>query len=262
MNINGKKALFLFLFCLCLPSSLRAEEEWRAKKGEHFIIYYKNAPDEFLNKINDKAEEYYNKIAADLGFTRYDFWLWENRASIYIYDNAKAYQEATGQPDWSGGCAQISKKVIYTYPGAQGFLEDLLPHEMGHIIFREFVGFYNPAVPLWLDEGVASYQEKTKYLFSTNFINNAIKNGNFISLTDLDGFNLRGESSKEKVRLFYAESFSVVDFLIKRFGSDKFVLFCQNLRDKKNLERAISSAYPFENISALDIAWQNYLKSR
>jgi len=86
MNINGKKALFLFLFCLCLPSSLRAEEEWRAKKGEHFIIYYKNAPDEFLNKINDKAEEYYNKIAADLGFTRYDFWLWENRASIYIYD--------------------------------------------------------------------------------------------------------------------------------------------------------------------------------
>ncbi|MCX5706723.1 MAG: hypothetical protein NTW13_03560 [Candidatus Omnitrophica bacterium] len=56
---------------------------------------------------------------------------------------------------------------------------------MSHIIFREFVGFNNPAVPLWLEEGVASYQEKSKYLTARVLIKEAIVKGNFMSLEKL-----------------------------------------------------------------------------
>ena len=39
--------------------------------------------------------------------------------------------------------------------------ENVLTHELTHIIFREYVGFgWN--VPLWLDEGVAMFMEKKK----------------------------------------------------------------------------------------------------
>ena len=53
---------------------------------------------------------------------------------------------------------QIKKKEISTYMWQEMLFDTILPHEMGHIIFREFVG-YNKALPLWLDEGVACMQE-------------------------------------------------------------------------------------------------------
>ena len=40
-------------------------------------------------------------------------------------------------------------------------MQSLLPHELGHIIFREFIGLESNC-PSWLDEGVAMYQEKLK----------------------------------------------------------------------------------------------------
>jgi hypothetical protein len=256
-----KYILSLLLVLITYNPAIATDNNWHITKSTHFIVYYKNAPENFIRELIDKSEDCYDKIASGLGFTRYNFWLWDNRAKIYIHDNTADYQSATGQPQWSGGSAIPGQKIIQTFPYAQGFFEKILPHEMGHIIFREFVGFNNPAVPLWLDEGVASYQEKPTYAAANAFVRKAINKGNFISLEGLAGFNPYSSASNESVQLFYAESFSVIDFLIKEFGRDKFVLFCQNLRDKKNLDRAIASSYPFSNIRELNDAWQRYLKN-
>ncbi|MCX5703929.1 MAG: peptidase MA family metallohydrolase, partial [Candidatus Omnitrophica bacterium] len=228
----------------------------------HFIVYYKAAPEDFIKQLIDKSEDYYNRIAQDLGFTRYDFWTWDKRAKIYIHDNAANYQAATAQPSWSIGCAQVAQKIIQTFPYAKGFFETVLPHEMGHIIFREFIGLGNSAIPLWLEEGVASYQEKIRYRQANMLIKEAINEGEFINLRELSSVNPQLMSNPQLADLFYAESFSVVDFLIKEFGRDKFVLFCQNLRDKKNLERALVSTYSFSNIQELNDAWVRYLNSQ
>ena len=233
--------------------------EWNTAKSTHFIVYYKAAPEDFIKQLIDKSEDYYNKIAQDLGFTRYDFWTWDKRAKIYIYDNAADYQAATAQPGWSIGCAQVAQKIIQTFPYAKGFFETVLPHEMGHIIFREFIGLGDNAIPLWLEEGVASYQEKIKYKQANILIKEAINEGGFINLRELSAVNPQLMDNPQLAGLFYAESFSAVDFLIKEFGRDKFVLFCQNLRDKKNLERALVSTYSFSNIQELNDAWVRYL---
>ncbi|MFA5145510.1 MAG: peptidase MA family metallohydrolase [Candidatus Omnitrophota bacterium] len=254
-----------YCFCLLLllafyNFAIAADNNWHTAKSTHFIVYYKNAPEDFITQLTNKSEDYYDKIASDLGFTRFNFWLWDNRAKIYIHDNAADYQASTGQPGWSGGSTLASAKVIYTFPYAQGFFEKTLPHEMGHIIFREFVGFDNQAIPLWLEEGVASYQEKTTYSMATAYIKKAIKEGSFMPLDKLSDFGPYLGVPDELVRLFYIESFSIVDFLIREFGRDKFVSFCQDLRDKKNLTRAIASNYPFSDLRELDDAWQKYLK--
>ena len=234
-------------------------DEWNTASSTHFIAYYKNAPKEFIERLTAQAEDYYNRIAEDLGFSRYNFWLWDNRAKIYIYDNAKDYQSATGYPGWSAGSALAEKKIIQTYPDARGFFEAVLSHEMGHIIFREFVGFYNKAIPLWLEEGVASYQQKLKYSMAGARVREAIKKNNFMTLERLGSFNVTSTMDNDTAELFYAESFSIVDFLIKEFGRDSFVLFCQNLRDKNNLERAVASVYPFSNVKELEQGWERYL---
>jgi hypothetical protein len=249
----------LVFFAFCSNSAAAQNNKWETLKGTHFIAYYQNAPKEFIEQLIDKAESYYNEIATNLGFNRYNFWLWDNRAKIYIYDSAADYASATSQPSWSSGSTLMAAKLIHTYPNAQNFLTETLPHEMGHIIFREFVGFNNYAVPLWLDEGVASYQQKSRSPLTNSLLKEAMRKGNFIKLQDLSGFNLLRTSDVALVQLFYSEAFSIVNFLVKEFGKDKFVLFCQNLRDKGNLERALASAYPFSNLKELGSAWERYL---
>jgi hypothetical protein len=259
------KKFFLFLALLFTSSAIleaTEAEKWNTAKSTHFIVYYENASQDFINRLMDKAEDYYNKIAEDLGFNRYNFWLWDNRAKIYIYDNAKEYQSATGYPGWFAGSALAGEKIIQAYADATGFFDTVLPHEMGHIIFREFVGFYNKAIPLWLEEGVASYQQKLKYSMSDAWVREAIKKNNFMTLGKLGSFNVASNMDSDTARLFYAESFSIVDFLIKEFGRDSFVLFCQNLRDKNNLERALASVYPFSNVKELEQGWERYLEKK
>jgi len=237
-----------------------AEEKWNTSKSTHFIVYFKNAPESFIGQVVEKSEGYYDRIADNLGFTRFNFWLWDNRAKIYIYDNPDDYHVSTDQPAWSGGAARPQEKAIYTYPYAQGFFETVLPHEMGHIIFREFVGFNNNAIPAWLEEGVASYQESLRNPAALALAKRAAGDGTLIPLDRLAEINPQSIIGQAEAQLFYAEAISIVDFMIGEFGKDNFVLFCQNLRDKRNLRQALCLVYPFSGLQDFGEAWQKYLK--
>lgn len=251
--------LFLTVFMPSRAVFSGTENNWKISKSTHFIIYYKNAPDIFIEEVISKSEELYNNIADSLGFTRFNFWLWDNRAKIYIYDDVKDYQDSTGQPVWSSGASMPKEKTIHSFVFEKGFFDTILPHELGHIVFREFVGFDNPSIPLWLDEGVASYQEKSRYSFSESVVKRAIKDNSFFSLQKL--FTIRPQlvSDPLYVHIFYAEAVSVVGYMIKEFGKDNFVVFCQNLRDKRDFEKAMRSVYPWTTIDEFDKAWQEYI---
>jgi len=248
----------ILFFCFC---SAQAQDEikWNVEKSTHFLVYYKDAKKDFIDEIIRYSEDYYDKIADNLGFRRYDFWLWDNRAKIYIYDDADDYQDSTGQSSLFAGHASIKNKTIYTYPYEYGFFETTLPHEMGHIIFREFVGFDNPAIPLWLDEGVASFQESARIYSADAIVQASIRDGQFMPLEDL---SLRGPlqfQNRNTVNIFYAESVSIVNYLIKQFGRDNFVRFCQRLRDRRSLQDALDYTYSFKNLQDLGNAWKKKL---
>jgi len=249
-----------------LPFSLKhafafEEKGWYAEKSTHFIVYYKDAQARFVRQVIDKAEDYYSSIADNLGFRRYDFWLWDKRAKIYIYNDAQDYQSNTGKPSWSGGTAHYSsEKVIETYPWAQGFFDSLLPHELGHIIFREFIGRESNA-PVWLDEGVAMYNEKLKHTQIKKELFKALEENRIIPLEKLSTINILFVSDPEEVKLYYAEAFSAVDYLIKEFGKDHFVEFCRALKERKPFDEAINSGYRiFKNLEELNKSWIRYIK--
>jgi hypothetical protein len=236
-------------------------EDWNQSKSTHFVIYYRNAPGDFIPRLSEQAEGYYDSIADELGFRRFDFWLWDNRASIFVYDNADAFKAATGQPEWAMGDALPKQKSIRTFVDAKSFFESTLPHEMSHIIFREFVGFNNPAVPLWLDEGVASYYQKSKYYGVNQMLKSAAEKNMLMGIEELSSFKDITLESKDRAKIFYAQSFSIVDFLFRSFGRDAFVLFCQHLRDDQDINRALARAYSLDGTKELDSAWKKEIIS-
>ena len=264
MRVKPAQYLFIAIFSLLIFNTTNLfafdEKGCDVEKSTHFIVYYKKAQEKFVTQTLDKAEEYYKSIADNLGFSRYEFWTWDKRARIYIYDDAQDYQEKTGKPAWSGGHAYYHEKVIETYPWAGGFFDSLLPHELGHIIFREFIGTQNNA-PVWLDEGVAMYQEKNRRKDIKPTLLQAIEEKKFMSLEKLSQLNIGFVEDKSVVELYYNESVNVVEYLISRFGKDNFVKLCKALKERKNFEQAVTEAYRvFNNLDDLNKNWLKYIK--
>ena len=257
-----KVKLVLIIVALALSSNVSLyAEDWNEYKRQHFIIYYKNAPINFVETVEKASEEYYTEITSNLGFRRYKGWNWEDRAEIYIYDNAGDYVASGKQAGWSHGVASPRDKVIRTFPSAHGFFDSTLPHELGHIIFRELIGF-EARIPAWFEEGVAMYQEKAQRWGSHVTVREAIKNGTFKTLDELSMVRLKYQSDKDLVNLFYAESASAVNFLISEYGDQRFVRLCRELKEGGPFDWAIDTVYVrFKSIADLNKAWVRYLEN-
>ena len=236
------------------------EKKFKEKRSTHFIVFYKADVDvDFVNDIIESAEDYYEEIADDLGFRRYKFWLWDERATIYVFAERESYLRETKQPEWSGGCADYRNKKLWTYPHAQGFFDSILPHELGHIIFRELVGF-GSNIPLWLDEGVASYQEKSKRYAAKMMVRELIEQGALLSMQEMQGINSPHDIGKDRTDAFYTQSVSIVYFLIHKFHEDRFVTLCRKLERKMPFEDALDATYfQFKSSQDLYRQWLKYI---
>lgn len=252
-------ALALLIY---LTSPLEAAKEWQEIKGQNFIIYYRDdALLDFAQTVMDSAEDEFKYVTGNLGITRYQGWGWERRAAIYIYRDEEDYVN-NGGAGWSHGSASVEEKIIRTYPSAHGFFDSLLPHELGHIILREFIGF-TVAVPLWFEEGVAMYQEKAKRLGADKAVKEAIEKGQFIPLSKLTDMQLYKDADQSLVDLFYAESASIVYFLITQLGEQRFYSLCRELKDNTPFTTALSRVYVrIKDLDALNKMWVDHLKGQ
>jgi len=184
-------------------------------------------------------------------------------------------------PDWSHGMADYVNKTIKSYARGEGFVDSILPHEIAHLLFRDFVGFESQ-IPLWLDEGVAQWSEVKKRPHFKRLMQEAINNKRVLSLADMmklnlsviksdDEVHIRYSSLKEEpiililsgenlINLYYLESVSLVAFLVEKYGSKKFTVFCRELKNGKSVDDALRVAYPYavKNVSDLEIKWWEY----
>ena len=251
----------IILFVSIFIGTLAHAQEWKEYKRQHFIIYYKEVPFNFVEAVEKAAEEYYLEITNNLGFTRHKGWNWDDRAIIYIYDNADDYVESGKQAGWSHGVASPLDRTIRTFPSAHGFFDSTLPHELGHIIFREFIGF-DVKIPSWFEEGVATYQEKAKRWGAHNTVREAMEQGVFQSLSELSMMRLKYKTDKAVINLFYAESASIVSFMITELGEQRFVRLCRKLKDNKPFDATIVEIYSrIKSIDDLNNEWVKYLKN-
>lgn len=250
------------IFLSTLAFNVLAQDSWKELKGDHFIVYY-FGEDAFAKNVLDKAEQYYRQIGDDLGYERRsNFWQWDKRVKIHIYKTQKDFLRGTGRQAWSHGYANYTTKDIYTYNWGEGFVESLLPHEITHLIFRDYVGFQGE-IPLWLDEGVAQWEEPAKRKVIRDMMRYYLKDGKGYSFRSLSTMDIRNVNNPQAVKIFYVQSASLIDFLVKRYGGSEFVFFCRQLRDGKTLDEALPFAYPthIRNINELEEQWEQYLTS-
>lgn len=260
--------LYLLVFSLLLTSAEPAyalfleekpEGEWEGYKSTHFIIYYHpSISKKYIKEFNKKCEMYYDVITERLGFNRFNFWLWEDRAKILIYETKEDYIKDTNRPQWSGGSVNIDKKEINTYYFAEDFFDNVLPHELSHIILKEFIGL-NTIVPLWFDEGVACVNEKdsiSRYFLYIKVLADREVNMKVSVLEKM--------TPKEILLpdMFYGTSASLIVFLLEKYGKEDFVDFCKELKKKTKFYKAMKEVYDIKNQDELNKEFLKFIKNK
>ncbi|RKY41511.1 MAG: hypothetical protein DRP85_06120 [Candidatus Makaraimicrobium thalassicum] len=233
--------------------------EWEEHRSAHFILYYHpDIPDKYIREFTGKCERYYRLITDRLGFNRFDFWLWENRAKVFVYKTKEEYIKNTGRAEWSGASVRIKKKFISTFYFEGDFFDVILPHELGHIVLREFIGLKTEA-PLWFDEGVACANEKDSLLRYFLITKGLVEQGLYLKVPNLEKI-AAGEIVVPNI--FYPTAASLVMFLLEEYGKKRFVGFCKEMRDGKTFYGAMDKAYGIEDAEELNERFIVYMTNK
>jgi len=265
LKISRRLLVFSFIFLFFLQfQALALDKDYKQMRSGHFIItYHKDVKPVYITEIKNVSEKFYRVITQEFNFLRDKLWLWENRAKIFVAKDRDSYKSEFNCSDWSAACVSYRDKTIYTYPEHERF-KPVFAHELTHIIFREYVKENN--FPLWLDEGVAVYVEEKYggerfYKHQLYKLKKYIIDDEYIKIIDLSQVNLSALKDKPQdyVSLFYLESFSIVNFLMKEYGKFRFSQFVSCLRQGYSLEKALSKVYYHLNdLAALEKRWKDF----
>jgi len=229
------------------------------KVTQHFVVYEEGA--EVSDELQETVEALHGNIMLDL--VAFSPWSREKKVFIFFSQSQDTYRRITGRPAWSGGAASLSERKIYLYKSDEAF--GILAHELTHIYFDSFFPASNPS-PLWLSEGVATYIQSERGFSTPAWLSQnlaLLQRGNGFKLGDMVRIeNLQG-ADEDNVRLWYAQSYSVVRFLMNLKAGDAFYVFCKNLREGKPAAQSLYQAYgmPYNKLSSLEYAWRYDLKT-
>jgi len=253
--MNFRAIILNFLFIIFSISGY--SQTTKELRSEHFIINYAPEAQDYVYKIKDDAEYFYRKITQEFGLIREKLWSWDDRTKILIAKNKEEYLKNFSCPSWSSACVDYRNRVIYTYPMQKDF-SSILAHELTHIIFREYIG-YNQ-MPLWLDEGMATYAEYRDTFQCQMFVSltkKLIEENKYIKFKDIS--RMYSISSGLDTSLFYAQAFSMVYFLKERFGRNNFSEFLSSLRSGSSLDEALRKAFRvIEKKESFESNWKKF----
>jgi hypothetical protein len=222
--------------------------------SRHFTVFAEQYPasERFIELI----ESLHSNLMLDLApFTP---WANNERTTIFLFKNQDTYRRVTGRPVWSGGASSVGKRKLYVYESEE--LPGIVAHELTHIYFDSFF-LDGTTDPLWLSEGMATLVQVERGLSAPNWLREnlqLLEAGEGFPIDKLTGVTSTAGWPDAKVRLWYAQSYSVVRFLIRTQYRSSFYKFSAHLRDGRPTPEALYRAYgaPYTRMVALEHAWR------
>ncbi len=234
---------------------------FQVTKTTHFTIYFHTA--ERADIVARSCEEYFSKILTDLLIYEKDIMKRGKFNIIIVKDNDEMKRIFVNIPANRAAMTDFeTKTIVIVEANETGDPRINLTHEITHaIVFERFSG--GNRIPDWIHEGLASYEEAK---FDSSQVNGRwatfgsdIAQGNGLPLKSL---TVKPDAKLEEVNLYYAESHSVVNYMINTFGMRKLLQLATLLQSGKDTDSAIKNAYAPDlvNLSDLEKKWLESLK--
>ena len=176
---------------------------------------------------------------------------------IYVYENNNDMKESIlYEAQWTGGQAQPSYSLIIVGTSRQEIRGTII-HELTHVLIGHLTFSCLGDVPTWLNEGLAVYSEDSLSPFMADPLNQAIKNNKLLSLRLLGG---NFSEDYDTAILSYAESYSVVKFMVETYGQEKMNATLVTLRDGTSVDDALIKVYGFD-LDGLEDEWRKAINA-
>jgi len=218
------------------------------QSGEVTLFWYKGG-DFFARELMDACEEGLVRLTQDIGTHP------ERPIKIYIYASSSDLQGAMIFPqEWTGGVAFTEFSIIaINIPSSEiDWGKRALVHELTHLVVHQATFSPYGQLPPWLDEGLAMYNEGELEPVFRSYLEEAILKDELISVRSLcSPFS----AYYEIALLSYAQSYSLVEYLLDNYGQDKMLDLLALLKQGSTYDGALTDVYGFD-IDGLDVRWR------
>ncbi|TET14449.1 MAG: peptidase MA domain-containing protein, partial [Dehalococcoidia bacterium] len=217
-------------------------------EGDVTLFWYRGGLS-FAQALFDAANEALDRLARDTGAYL------EQPIKIYIYASSQDLLEAMVYPqEWTGGVTltEFNTVLIPVPPGDVARDGRTISHEMAHLVTYHMT--FNPYndIPTWLSEGLSTYAEGNLRPDFKASLDRAISEDSLIPLRTLSS---NFPVNYDEAILSYGESYSVVQFLIDRYGSEKMLHLLSIFKQGSSYDDALLEAYGFDT-AGLEELWR------
>ena len=223
-------------------------------QGSEMSLFWYEGGNSFAQELMDTCQEGLARLTQDIGTYP------ERPIKIYIYASTSDLQGAMIFPqEWTGGAAftEFSTIAIGITPSELDWGKKALVHELTHLVVHQATFGPYGQLPIWLDEGLATYNEGELDPVFSYCLEEAILEDELISVRSLcSPFS----AEYEKACLSYAQSYSLVEYLLDNYGQDRMLDLLIILKEGSTYDEALIEVYGFD-IEGLDARWRGTLSN-
>jgi len=176
---------------------------------------------------------------------------------VWVYRTAQDLQPAVASRRGQGGgntsvqtLGEVGASDTALVSRDSDFL-NIVRHELAHIVTRAATRGHLVDIPIWVNEGLSIYAQTELLPDEAAALRNAVQRNRLLPITSL-GASARGAA--DAVSLFYAQSGSIVGFMINTYGPQKFGDFVAALA-QDTTDAAMMRVYGFDQLG-LENEWR------
>jgi hypothetical protein len=223
--------------------------DWKTISTDDLVLHWYEGNESFAQMLLDAAISSQTRLEADIGARL------EDQVHIYIYADTDDMCEAIlFEPGWAGALAFPPSGIVIIGVNERN-LEwglDTIAHELAHVIVGNAVSHCYSVLPTWLDEGLAVYAEGELDPSLQRILEEAIAEDELFSIRSLsDGFT----EHANRAYLSYAESYSIVSFLIETYGREAIHDLLETFQSGYRYNSALFQIYGFD-ADGLEAEWR------
>ena len=229
--------------------------KWTSLTQGKINIFWYGQNQSFGQAIMSEAQTALSTIATNTGATP------NQTVNISVYTSSQDYMTSVlGVPEWSGGIELSRYNCIFVVidPGASNSQLTAVAHELTHIVVGQITSNPYNSIPFWLNEGLAVHIQFAGGILLPQFttaLSSAITNNTLISVRSLsDPFS----AYADKADLSYAESVSIVAYLINQYGSTKMNQLLDTFQQGSTYDGALEANYGFD-MDGLFTQWKAWV---
>jgi len=229
--------------------------DWRSIQSDAVTLFWYYGDEAFAQTLLDVCDAAIETLAVDVG-ARVD-----RHIVVYIYGSAADVRDAmVYAQEWTGGVAFTDYGIVAIGigPGDMEWGVRSLRHELTHLVVHRLTFSPFGYLPTWVDEGLAMYNEGEPSSVFVTVLQQAVLNDSLFSLRTLNG---PFSSDTQKAYLSYAQSLSVVSYLLDVHGAESMHELLMLLARGDTVDFALTQSYG-AGLDDIEMAWRAAVKEQ